>query len=75
MGKRKEAVFPEPVCAQAIKSRLLRTMGMLYFWTGVGRSYLADLMLFSNWVPNEGLECEKEEGRYQGRRQKSGRLV
>ena len=31
-------VFPEPVCAQAIRSRLANTMGNECFWTGVGFS-------------------------------------
>ena len=35
-GRRKAAVFPEPVWAQAIRSRLPTIMGMAYFWTGVG---------------------------------------
>jgi hypothetical protein len=36
MGKRKPPVFPEPVWAQAMRSRPPATMGMEYFWTGVG---------------------------------------
>ncbi len=38
-GIRKAAVFPDPVCAQAIRSRPPRIMGMECFWIGVGRSY------------------------------------
>ena len=41
MGKRKPPVFPEPVWAHAIRSRPPATMGMEYFWTGVGVAYLA----------------------------------
>ena len=47
MGKRKAAVLPEPVWAQAIKSRDAITMGMAFFWTGVGLSYLQLLMFLS----------------------------
>ena len=36
MGKQKAAVFPDPVCAQAIRSRRARPMGIAYFCTGVG---------------------------------------
>ena len=42
MGRRKAAVFPEPVWAHAIKSLLAIMMGRAYFWTGVGLWYLAD---------------------------------
>ena len=38
-------VFPEPVCAQAIKSLLAKTVGIAYFCTGVGFVYLAFLTL------------------------------
>jgi hypothetical protein len=31
MGKQNAAVLPEPVCAQAIKSRRLSEIGMAYF--------------------------------------------
>jgi len=44
MGRRKAAVFPEPVCAQLIRSRLLPTIGIEYFCTGVGFLYPASLM-------------------------------
>ena len=44
MGSRKAAVLPEPVCAHAIRSLLLRTTGMEYFCTGVGRVYLHNSM-------------------------------
>ena len=36
IGKRNPAVFPEPVCAQAMRSRPFVTIGIEYFWTGVG---------------------------------------
>ena len=41
MGRRKAAVFPEPVWAQAMRSLLLRMMGMACFCTGVGLLYWA----------------------------------
>lgn len=36
MEKQNAAVFPDPVCAQAIRSRRARPMGIAYFCTGVG---------------------------------------
>ena len=36
MGKQNAAVFPEPVCAHAIRSRPASLMGIAYFCTGVG---------------------------------------
>lgn len=45
MGKQKAAVLPEPVWAHAMRSRPCRQMGMEYFWTGVGLSYLQRLIL------------------------------
>ena len=41
-------VFPEPVCAQAIKSLPCIMIGMAYFCTGVGFSYLAFFTLDKN---------------------------
>ena len=46
MGNMKAAVFPLPVWAQAIKSRLLLIIGMADFWIGVGLTY-PDLLMFS----------------------------
>ena len=40
MGKQKAAVLPEPVCAQAMRSRPAMPMGMEYRCTGVGFVYL-----------------------------------
>ena len=39
VGNKKPAVFPDPVCAHAIRSRLEIPMGMEYFCTGVGLVY------------------------------------
>jgi len=36
-------VFPDPVCAQAIRSRPLMMIGIAHFCTGVGLSYFAFL--------------------------------
>ena len=36
MGKQNAAVFPDPVCAHAMRSFPAREMGMAYFCTGVG---------------------------------------
>ena len=36
IGTKKEAVFPEPVCAHAIRSLFPTTIGIEYFCTGVG---------------------------------------
>lgn len=41
MGRRKAAVFPEPVWAQAIRSRPPIMIGKAYFCTGVGLEYSA----------------------------------
>ena len=35
-GSMKAAVLPEPVCAQAARSRPFRAMGIAYLCTGVG---------------------------------------
>ena len=40
-GRRKAAVFPEPVWAQAMRSLLARMVGRPYFWMGVGTVYPA----------------------------------
>ena len=48
MGKQKAAVLPEPVWAQAMRSRPFRAMGMAYFWTGVGLEYFNLSMLASS---------------------------
>lgn len=45
IGRRKAAVLPDPVWAQAIKSRPLIITGIVCFWTGVGVVYLAFAML------------------------------
>ena len=42
MGSRKAAVLPEPVCAQAMRSRFPMMMGRAYFCTGVGLEYSAN---------------------------------
>ena len=42
MGRRKAAVFPDPVWAQAMRSLLAMMMGRAYFWTGVGLEYWAN---------------------------------
>ena len=39
MGRAKAAVFPDPVCASAMTSRLERVMGMDWAWISVGRLY------------------------------------
>lgn len=39
-GSKKAAVLPDPVCAQAIRSRPAATMANEYFCTGVGTVYL-----------------------------------
>ena len=64
MGSKKAAVFPDPVCAQAIKSLPAMMMGIAFFCTGVGTLY-PDLVTFSinnglrpaaaNWVISLGL--------------------
>lgn len=46
-GNRYEAVFPDPVYAQAIKSRRMRYIGIACFYTGVGVSYYNLYMLFN----------------------------
>ena len=38
-GRRKAAVFPDPVWAQAIISFAARMLGIAHFWTGVGCLY------------------------------------
>jgi hypothetical protein len=35
-GKRKAAVFPDPVWAHDIMSRFIMAQGMAIFWIGVG---------------------------------------
>jgi hypothetical protein len=45
IGIKKAAVFPEPVWAQAIRSRLAKITGMACFWMGVGTVYL-DFTIF-----------------------------
>lgn len=45
IGTRKAAVFPEPVWAQAMRSRRAIMMGIAYFCTGVGLSYRANAIL------------------------------
>uniref|UniRef100_A0A182MEF7 Uncharacterized protein n=1 Tax=Anopheles culicifacies TaxID=139723 RepID=A0A182MEF7_9DIPT len=45
MGSMKAAVLPDPVCAQAIRSRPFMMMGMAYRWMGVGFVYF-DLRTF-----------------------------
>lgn len=40
IGKQNAAVFPEPVCAHAIRSRPARPIGIEYLCTGVGFVYL-----------------------------------
>lgn len=46
VGRRNAAVFPDPVWAQAIKSRPASEIGMACFCTGVGLSYFARRTLF-----------------------------
>merc|ERR1740129_1245942 len=46
MGRRKAAVFPEPVWAQDMRSRPDMMMGRQSFCTGVGTLY-PDLVMFS----------------------------
>ena len=46
IGRRKAAVLPEPVWAQPMRSLLAFTIGMAYFWMGVGFLY-PDLSMFS----------------------------
>ena len=36
MGKQNAAVFPDPVCAHAMRSRRAKEIGIAYFCTGVG---------------------------------------
>ena len=48
MGTKKAAVFPDPVCAQAIRSRLARITGIEFFCTGVGVVYCA-ISIF-DWI-------------------------
>jgi hypothetical protein len=45
IGTRKAAVLPEPVWAQAMRSRRDIMIGIAYFCTGVGLSYLANTIL------------------------------
>uniref|UniRef100_A0A0A9DNM5 Uncharacterized protein n=1 Tax=Arundo donax TaxID=35708 RepID=A0A0A9DNM5_ARUDO len=45
MGKQKAAVFPDPVCAHAMRSRPASEIGMACRCTGVGRTYLHRRML------------------------------
>ena len=42
MGNKKAAVFPEPVCAHAIRSLCAIMIGTAYFCTGVGFMYCAN---------------------------------
>ena len=51
MGKQKAAVLPDPVWAQAIRSRPARPMGMLYRCTGVGLTYLQRFTLAASAGP------------------------
>ena len=46
MGSRKAAVFPDPVCEQAITSSPSKINGMAYFWMGVGLSYFDSFTFF-----------------------------
>jgi len=52
MGKRNAAVFPEPVCAVAIISRPLSTIGIEFFCTGVGLLYPAAIKFLNSWECN-----------------------
>lgn len=47
IGKRKAAVFPDPVCAQAIRSLPAITIGTAYFCTGVGLLYWDNCMEYN----------------------------
>merc|ERR1719234_2576522 len=49
MGKRKAAVLPEPVWAHAIMSLEAKTIGMPFFWIGVGLLE-PDLVTFSTRI-------------------------
>ena len=51
MGKEKAAVLPDPVWAQAMRSRPASAIGMACFCTGVGFVYLQRAMLLSSSGP------------------------
>src|SRR4029453_5367828 len=48
MGNRNAAVFPLPVCADAITSRPSSAGGIASAWMGVGRTKPSSLMAFSS---------------------------
>ena len=45
------AVFPEPVCAHAMRSLFESAMGIAARWTGIGWTNFAARMLFSRTEP------------------------
>lgn len=57
MGKQKAAVFPDPVWAQAMRSRPCRQMGMEYRCTGVGLVYLHRFTLPPRLGPKSTCTC------------------